>query len=100
MSAIYLSGPNQTEAVREKVNTASIHIQHIPSRPVSAPSGGLCGLASLYLALSNTLLSQSQLTLYTYSGMRDLIGQEMLLNDSTLATLTDVQLLDNYFSCK
>jgi hypothetical protein len=97
---IYISRPDQTNAFRKKVNTASINLQQIPSRPVSAPSGGLCGLASLYLALSNTLLSQSQLTLYTYSGMRDLIGQEMLLNDSTLATLTDVQLLDNYFTCK
>jgi hypothetical protein len=67
-------------------------------RPLSAPSGGLCGLASLYLALSNTLLTKSQLAKLNYTGMREKIGSEMLLTD--LCAITDTQLLRDYYTCK
>jgi hypothetical protein len=71
-----------------------------PSRQISAPSGGLCGLGSLYLALKSTLLTQSQLMLFTYSSMRERIGEEMSVNDTSLALLNDIQLLNSYYTCK
>ena len=69
-------------------------------RPISGPSGGQCGLAALYLALSSTLLTQSQLKLHTYSSMRQVVAQEILLADSDLALINDVQLLDKFYTCE
>ncbi len=69
-------------------------------RPVRGLSGGLCGLASLYQALENTILTVSQLTQFTYADMRAAIAEEMGTNTSSTSTLTDSALLDQYYACK
>jgi hypothetical protein len=69
-------------------------------RPVIGPSGGLCGLASLYQALENTIYSVSQLTQFTYAGMRATIAEEMGINSTATATLSDSDLLDQFYACK
>jgi hypothetical protein len=69
-------------------------------RPVRGLSGGLCGLASLYQALENTILTVSQLTQFTYVDMRAAIAEEMGTNSSSTSTLTDSALLDQYYACK
>jgi hypothetical protein len=63
-------------------------------------SGGLCGLASLYQALENTIYTVSQLTLLTYADMRAAIAEEMGTNATATATLTDTALLEQYYACK
>ncbi len=63
-------------------------------------SGGLCGLASLYQALENTIYTVSQLTLLTYADMRAAMAEEMGTNATATATLTDTALLDQYYACK
>ena len=63
-------------------------------------SGGLCGLASLYQALENTILSVSELTQFKYAEMRAIISEEMGTNSSVTASLTDATLLDQYHACK
>jgi len=63
-------------------------------------SGGLCGLASLYQALENTIYTVSQLTLFTYADMRAAIAEEMGTNATATATLTDSALLEQYYACK
>jgi hypothetical protein len=67
-------------------------------RPLSAPTGGLCGLASMYLALSSTLLTKSQLTMLNYTGMKETIATEMAIPD--MAGISDTQLLRQFYSCK
>jgi hypothetical protein len=63
-------------------------------------SGGLCGLASLYQALENTIYTVSQLTLLTYGDMRAAMAEEMGSNATATATLTDTALLEQYYACK
>lgn len=72
--------------------------EQILFRPQSAPSGGLCGLASLYLALSSTVLSISQLSQLNYTGMRETIANETLIQD--ISVLSDTQLLKQFYACK
>jgi len=38
--------------------------------------------------------------LFTYSSMRERLGEEMSVNDTSLAVLNDVQLLNSYYMCK
>jgi hypothetical protein len=67
---------------------------------VIGPSGGLCGLASLYQALENTIYTVSQLTQLTYAGMRATIAEEMGINSTATTTLSDSDLLDQFYACK
>ncbi len=64
------------------------------------PSGGLCGLASLYQALENTIYTVSQLTQFTYADMRAAIAEEMGTDSTATATLTDSAILDQFYACK
>ena len=70
------------------------------SRPIQSPNGGLCGLASLYQALENTVYTPSELTEFSYPGMRAAITSEIGSNSTATAGLTDSALLDAYYSCK
>ena len=70
------------------------------SRPIQSPNGGLCGLASLYQALENTVYTPSELTEFSYPGMRAAITSEIGSNSTANAGLTDSALLDAYYSCK
>ena len=69
-------------------------------RPVSSGTGSLCGLASLYQALENTLLTKSELSLLTYSSMRGVLAKEMSSNATLTAGLTDTALLSKFYECE
>ena len=69
-------------------------------RPVLGPTGGLCGLSSLYAALANTILTESELTELSYPLMRGLIAAEMNTTTEDTAALTDEDLLKQYYACK
>jgi hypothetical protein len=71
----------------------------IYSRSVQGLFGGLCGLASLYQALENTILTVSQLKQYNYMKMRATLAAEMGTNTSQTATLSDSALLDQFYAC-
>ena len=53
-------------------------LAELSQRPVEGEQGGLCGLAALYQALADTLLSPGQLAMMDYTGMRKYVGQVML----------------------
>lgn len=64
------------------------------------PSGGLCGLASLYQALEDTILTVSQLKQYNYLAMRAALAAEMGINTTEAAAHNDSALLDQFYNCK
>ena len=65
-------------------------------KELTAPLDSLCGLGAMYLALENTFLSRTQLTVQNYYDMRQLIFKELeLKNDEELA---DKDLLEHYFN--
>ncbi len=57
-------------------------------------------MASLYQALENTIFTVSQLTQFTYAGMRATIAEEMRINSTATASLSDSDLLDQFYACK
>jgi hypothetical protein len=57
-------------------------------------------MASLYQALENTIYTASQLTQLTFLDMRAAIAEEMGTNSTATATLTDSDLLDQFYACK
>ena len=69
-------------------------------REVSTAQGGLCGLAALYQAMDNTVLTKSQLKITGYEDIRAIITQEMLSKDSATKDLSDADLLMHFYDCK
>ena len=67
-------------------------------RPESAPYGGLCGVAALYQALFDTILTPSQLTNVTYDKMREILANEMNVEPFKY-DVPDADILDQYHQC-
>ena len=65
-------------------------------RKQSDQQGGLCGMAAIYQALENTILTQSALARLDYRTMREIIEEELRLENSNLA---DTELLYEYHKC-
>ena len=65
-------------------------------RELVGPLGSLCGLGALYLALENTFLSRTEMTLQSYYTMRELIFKELEIKKDD--ELEDTLLLENYFN--
>ena len=65
-------------------------------RNSSAPRGGLCGIAFLYKALHNTVLTESQLLNHSYSSMKNAIVREMNMSEITAQSEDDFYILGLY----
>ena len=68
-------------------------------RDISADKGSLCGMAGVYQALENTILTKSELKKMSYEQGRDKMTQEMIRDVKTDKKLTDVQILTEYHKC-
>ena len=66
-------------------------------RPEKGPTGGICGMAALYQALVNTILTPSQLTLMNYQTMRTLMAKEM--GEEPDEDKPDAKVLEAYHKC-
>ena len=79
----------------------SIHtVMELSLRPVEAEQGGLCGLAALYLALKDTIMTKSQLATMSYDTAREQIAGEMNLATTVARDLSDSDLLLHFYDCK
>ena len=67
-------------ALSEVLNSEEHSVQDLQSRDVSAASGGLCGMAAIYQALHETLLTKSQLQKMTHLTMKERIFMELKLD--------------------
>ena len=72
-------------------------LEDLSGRKESGAKGSLCGLAALYRAGRDTILSQSELKLLSYDLLRDKIGGEMGLSDTK--ALSDQELLEQFYEC-
>ena len=68
-------------------------------RDVSGGSGTLCGLAAMYQALLNTILTKSQLKKYSYDGMKAKIAEEMQKDPKSIRKTKYSDLLKDFFIC-
>ena len=67
-------------------------------RDVTGDKGSLCGVAGLYRAAGDTLLTVSSLKQLAYDDMRTILTQEM--DTSSVVTLTDSEFLTEFNKCE
>ena len=64
---------------------------------VSDNKGGLCGLAALYQALENTILTRSALRMMSYDAMRERVAEELGLQSQDFTSFSDEEILEQFF---
>ena len=72
-------------------------LEDLSGRKESGSKGSLCGLAAIYRAARDTILSQSEIKLLSYDLLREKIGGEMGLSDTK--ALSDQALLEQFYEC-
>ena len=70
------------------------------SPKVAGATNSLCGMAALYQAMDDTLMTKSQLRASSYDDMREAITKEMLLTNSATKSWSDADLLRNFYDCE
>ena len=75
-------------ALNKALDPEEHSLQELQYREISKSSGGLCGMAAMYQALHDTLLTQSQLSKMGHRGMKEEILKELSM-DPNLAKKED-----------
>ena len=91
------------EKIRKNLNSTDHDFLDLASREKAADFGGLCGIASLFKALYDTILTLSQLKLINYDTMREIILNKTLMRNESFANvsdLNDMEILRHYYQCK
>ena len=70
------------------------------SPKVAGATNSLCGMAALYQAMDDTLMTKSQLRASSYDDIREAITKEMLLTNSATKSWSDADLLRNFYDCE
>ena len=84
-------------ALNQALDEEEHSLPDLQSRGITASSGGLCGMAAMYQALHDTLLTQSQLKKMNHIQMKEAILTE-LKKDLVLAkTELDLKVLQWYY---
>jgi hypothetical protein len=83
-----------------QLSTKKHTIMDLSGRAVALPQGGLCGLAALYQAMIDTVMTKSQLREAGYDDIREKITKEMLMSRSATKSWSDADLLMHYHDCK
>ena len=88
----------------EKLNrnlNSSVHTQvDLSLREVSSEQGGLCGLAAIYQALDNTLLTKSQLRVMGYEELVEVMAEEMRMDMDDARKKSDAEMLMHFHDCE
>ena len=72
-------------------------LPELQSRETTASSGGLCGMAAVYQALHDTLLTSSQLKHMNHITMKEAILSELKMDLVLAKTALDLKVLRWYF---
>ena len=68
-------------------------------RDITAEKGSLCGMAAVYQALHNTILTKSEIKELSYDDGRFKIAEEMKEDPKAAKKLTDVEVLTAFHGC-
>ena len=69
----------------------------LSTRKISSSIGGLCGMAAVYQAAVDTILTSFQIKSLTFDELKATLLSTM---DRTEKFSSDFELLENYYSCK
>ena len=75
-------------------------IVDLSQRAVAGETNSLCGLAALYQAMDDTVMTKSQLRAATYDDIRTKITKEMMMSSSKTKSWSDSDLLRHFYDCK
>ena len=88
------------EALHLRLNPRIHSKPDLGKREVAGDQGGLCGIAALQHALGSTVATASMLRHLDYDGIRQLMASEIGVAGSRLGTMMDVDLLNEFHTCK
>ena len=69
-------------------------------REISGDKGSLCGMAAMYQAASQTILTVSQIKQMSFNDIKVEIGLELLYDKATAKKQKDLDIIGEYYSCK
>ena len=69
-------------------------------REVTGDKGSLCGMAAMYQAASQTILTISQIKQMSFNDVKAEIGLELLYDSATAKKQKDLEIIGEYYSCK
>ena len=69
-------------------------------RDITGDRGSLCGLAAVYQAGKDTVLSVSQLKKMSFDDIKYTLAEELGLDPTTVKGINDIDLLESFYSCK
>ena len=69
-------------------------------RDTTGDRGSLCGMAAVYQAGKDTILSVSQLKKMSFDQIKSALAEELGLDPRTVKGTNDLELLKSFYSCK
>ena len=69
-------------------------------RDTTGDRGSLCGLAAVYQAGKDTILSISQLKKMSFDDIKSTLAEELGLDPTTVKGTNDIELLESFYTCK
>ena len=88
----------------EKLNfyyDGEIHsIVDLSMRDITGDKGSLCGMASMYQAAKQTILTVSQINLMSFNDVKGQSGLELLYDTATAKKQKDLEIIGEFYSCK
>ena len=75
-------------------------IVDLSMREVTGDKGSLCGMAAMYQAASQTILTISQIKQMSFNDVKVAIGLELLYDSATAKKQKDLEIIGEYYSCK
>ena len=88
------------EKLNKHLDSEAHSVVDLSMRDITGDRGSLCGLAALYQAGKDTILSVSQLKKMSFDEIKSTIAEELGLDPSTVKGTNDVELLESFYSCK
>ena len=75
-------------------------IVDLSMRDVTGDKGSLCGMASLYQAAQQTVLTTSQIKQMSYDDVKAKLGESLGLDSVNVKKENDVDLIENFYTCR
>jgi hypothetical protein len=88
------------EKLNQNLNDSVHTVVDLSLRAVSAPQGGLCGLAAIYQALEGTVLTKSQLRTLGYEELVGVMAEEILVETKDALKKSDAEILMHFYDCE
>ena len=88
------------EKLNQKLNSSVHNHIDLNLREISSEQGSLCGMAAIYQALGDTLLTRSQLRALSYEDLVEVMVDEMRMDADVARRKSDAEMLMHFHDCE